>query len=404
MAEYSIYEGFMEDLRKKMTRIENKCKKYGCDFSFEETGEEYRDVVDYTTTNFFGEHPTYKLRFIKVEANGTAIINDWELVASVEHTEKGNIFSKAMIDVEIPERYRDSAPYCEHCNTNHYRKNTFIVRNTKTNEFKQVGRSCLCDFTFGMDANFAASVVSMRTIFEEYEEKDYSSTSFGFSEKYYDVREILCYASETIRCFGYVKSNEPGSTKETMTNFFNMINGDTSLMSKELYRRITKEIEIHNFNPNSEQAKTESENALKWLNDQKEINDYIHNLKVAVALENVTYKQFGLLVSLIPAYNKDVEKQIKVEQENEKVSDYVGTVGQRVQVSVNSVKCVTSWDNEYGTTYIWKIVDTNGNVFTWKTSNWLDENCVGKTLKGTVKEHKVFRDVKQTELTRCKVA
>lgn len=408
MAEYLIYEGFMDDLKKKMTRIGNKCRKYGCDFSFEENGEEYRDVVDKTTTNFFGEHPTYKLRFVKVNVNGTAIINDWELVASVEHTEKGNIFSKALVDVEIPERYRNSAPYCEHCNTNHYRKNTFIVRNTKTNEFKQVGRSCLCDFTFGMDANFAASVVSMRTIFKEYEEKDLREIPFGFNEKYYDVKEILCYASETIRCFGYVKSNEPNSTKNTMTDFFNVINGNTKFLTKDIINDIENKIEKFNFNPESEQAKTEVENALRWLDEQKESesNDYIHNLKVAVALENVTYNKFGLLVSLIPAYNRDIEKQakIKAEQENEKISDYVGTVGQRVQISVDSVKCVTSWDGEYGTTYIWKIVDTNGNVFTWKTSNCLGDNCVGKILKGTVKEHKLYRDVRQTELTRCKVA
>ena len=47
MAEYLIYEGFMDDLKKKMTRIGNKCRKYGCDFSFEETVKEhklYRDV------------------------------------------------------------------------------------------------------------------------------------------------------------------------------------------------------------------------------------------------------------------------------------------------------------------------------------------------------------------------
>lgn len=39
----------------------------------------------------------------------------------------------------------------------------------------------------------------------------------------------------------------------------------------------------------------------------------------------------------------------------------------------------------------------------WKTSKCFDEESV-KTIVGTVKEHSEFRDVKQTVLTRCKVA
>lgn len=44
MERYSIYEGRMEDLMKKITRIQNKCKKFGCDFHFEQVGEELKEV------------------------------------------------------------------------------------------------------------------------------------------------------------------------------------------------------------------------------------------------------------------------------------------------------------------------------------------------------------------------
>lgn len=84
-------------------------------------------------------------------------------------------------------------------------------------------------------------------------------------------------------------------------------------------------------------------------------------------------------------------------------------VGDRVDVQIASVKCITSWEscfNGYSTTstYVWKITDVNGNIFTWKTSKWMDEENPPASMKGTVKEHKMFREVKQTELTRCKVA
>ena len=42
---YSIWEGNMESFMKKVTRIQNKCKNYGCDFHFEEVGEEYKEVI-----------------------------------------------------------------------------------------------------------------------------------------------------------------------------------------------------------------------------------------------------------------------------------------------------------------------------------------------------------------------
>ena len=404
--QYLIYEGFMEELRKKLVRIQNKCEKYGCSFTFKDVGEEYKEVVDTTITDMFGNHPTYNLRFVKIEAEGKAIINDWEFVASVEHTPKGNLFSKALIDIEIPEKYRCSSPYCEHCNTNRTRKNTCIIRNVKTNEFKQIGNSCLRDYTFGMDASFAALVASLRDIFEEYEEKDTSGFGLGFHEKYYDVKEVLQYAAETIRHFGYRKSSEPDSTKGKMMDIFNVLNGNTMFMTRDYVRSVERDIENTGFNKDSEEAVIEAESALKWLDEQKdnESNDYIHNLKVIVALEKVALNRFGILISLIPAYHKDMERQakIKAEQETEKISEYVGTVGQRIEVTVNSIKCVTSWDSDYGTVYIWKIVDTDGNVFTWKTSNCISEDC--KKIKGTVKEHKLYRDVKQTELTRCKVA
>ena len=154
MERYSIYEGRMEDLMKKITRIQNKCKKFGCDFHFEQVGEELKEVKCPDGT-------VQKFRFILVEAEGTAKVNDWEFVASVEHTSKGNIFSKAMTDVEIPERYRCSDPYCEHCNVHRSRKDTFIIKNTVTGDFKQVGKSCLMDFTHGMSAEAASLYASI---------------------------------------------------------------------------------------------------------------------------------------------------------------------------------------------------------------------------------------------------
>ena len=81
-------------------------------------------------------------------------------------------------------------------------------------------------------------------------------------------------------------------------------------------------------------------------------------------------------------------------------SEYIGNIGDRITIKV-VVTAARSIDNYFGHSTAHTMEDENGNVFVWITGakNW----PVGavKTIKGTVKEHKEFRNVKQTVLTRC---
>lgn len=409
MEQYSIYEGHMDDLMKKVTKIQNKCMKFGCNFHFAQVGEEFKEVkVDVdpeTGKDIFGIR-----RFIIVEAEGTAQLNDWQFIASVEHTAKGNIFSKALTDVEIPERYREMNPTCEHCNSNRQRKNTFIVHNTVTGEFKMVGNSCLMDFTHGLSVATASWFASLKKVFEE--EQDLPiGTSGSWFNKYHDTKEVLQYVAETIRHFGYSKTDSADSTRSRFSILMDVHKGQTRWMEKEEVRHYRNLIDQVGFNPESPEASKMVEDALTWLNGQEIKNDYMHNLKVACNLDYSHSGNFGLLVSLFPTFNRELEHQAKLKEEKEKglKSEHQGQVGSRLNIEVESVKCITSWDSCFDgyhttTTYIWKITDNQGNVYTWKTSNWLNEDQPPKTIKGTVKEHKVFREIKQTEITRCRVA
>lgn len=406
---FAVWEGFMDDLRKKVARIQNKCRKFGCDFIFKEVGEEIREVPSNEEDPITKKPVMVKCKFILVQAEGTAVINDWEFVAGVEHTPAGNIYSKALTSVEIPIRYRNTdSCTCEHCNTKRIRKNTCIIRNTKTGEFKQVGNSCLNDFTHGMSASMVTWYASLKTIFKDAEEKPVSGWSWY--QKYYDTKEFLQFTAETIRHFGYSKSDGADSTKSRVQDFFDVRHGNTKYWEAKEIRHIQDMMEYVRFNPDSPEAVKMTEEALAWIADQEATNDYLHNLKVVTSLKETNSSRFGLLVSLFPTYNRELEHQAKKKAEEEagKKSKHIGKIGDRVEINVQSVKCITSWESNFGyyptITYIWKIVDTEGNVFTWKTSKGLDEDNPPKTLKGTVKEHKEFRGVLQTELTRCKVA
>lgn len=110
-------------------------------------------------------------------------------------------------------------------------------------------------------------------------------------------------------------------------------------------------------------------------------------------------------------YRKDDEEIIQfiknVRLENEYQSQYVGEVGERIEIELNFIAgfWLESY-NHYGSPCINKMKDQQGNIFIWKTGRNLrhDVNEEGKVkLKATIKEHSDFREEKQTILTRCKV-
>lgn len=419
MERYAIWEGHMDALKKKIQRIEKKCAKYGCDFHFEEVGEEFREVVigkHYDEEQRKEVEDTVTCRFVIVEVEGVAIINDWELIAYTEHTDKGNIFSKVNTEVEIPTRYRASDCFCEHCKTRRARKNTCIVRNIKTDDFKQVGNTCLKEFTQGLDASIVTMFASFKDAFEKAQEAPIGGCGWG--ERYLDKETMLRYTAETIRHFGYAKSDSRRSTKERMLDYYNADRNDFGAYApQEFIKQIKGEMEECGFNAESEEAKQMTKDALAWIAEQEESNDYMHNLKVTCSLEYVGYRNLGILVSLFPTYDRELEREAQRrlreearqrELEQGKNSEFIGEVGKRITANVTSCKVVTSWTNCYDgyyptTTFMYKFVTEDGNILIWKTSKCFDEESV-KEITGTVKEHNEFREVKQTVLTRCKVA
>ncbi|MDE7244137.1 MAG: hypothetical protein K2O18_09200, partial [Oscillospiraceae bacterium] len=389
---YTIYEGNMERLEKKLTRIQNKCRKYGCDFRYEQVGEEFRELKD-------NNGCTYTARFVIIEAEGVAVVNGWKFIASIEHTPKGNLINRAC-NVEVPERYYTGQPVCEHCNSRRARKDTYIVMNEETGEFKQVGKSCLRDFTHGMSAEAVAQYVAAFDDLIQGEEP-YEGCRI---QPYIKTEKWLRYVAETIRHFGYVKRNNDGETctRERATDYYQFEHGYQ--FGKKEAKRIRQELETCGFNAESDEAKAETAAAMAWLEQQEESNNYMHNLKTACSLNYIGWKHLGITASLFPSYNRELarEDERRRQEKAERLSEWVGDIGKRVEIKVAEITCITGWETQWGYTKIYKIVDESGNVFTWKTSNWVEDDV--KTIKGTVKAHNDYKGTKQTEITRCKCA
>ena len=391
---FAIYEGNMERLRKKIAKIRNKCRKYDCDFRFEEVGEEFREIKD-------DEKNVRRLRFVLVEAEGVAVINDWRFIASVEHTPAGNIIKKVSDEFEVPRRYWDCEIVCEHCKTDRWRKYAYLVRNEKTEEWKMVGKNCLCDYTHGLSAEAAAMLLSEIDHFVEYESP---IGGWGGVTEYLEVREFLKVAAETIKKFGYVKVDAESGipTKLRATSFYDVLHGRLCGKFAEPWER---DMDRVCFNPDAQAELVDK--ALEWIRGKESNSDYIHNMKLICSEEDAAYNKAGFLASLILSYEREMgyleelARRREAEAKAAGASEWVGKEKDRVTVEIESANVVTSWENQFGVVRIYKIVGKDGNIFTWKTSGYIGEKA--KKLVGTIKAHNEYRGVKQTELTRCRV-
>ena len=70
---------------------------------------------------------------------------------------------------------------------------------------------------------------------------------------------------------------------------------------------------------------------------------------------------------------------------------------------VEEIGVLSSFKSIYGLCYVYRIVDTNGHVFTTMTGRSLDISAA-KKAKGTVKEHMTAKGEKRTVLTRISLS
>lgn len=386
---YEIYEGNMERLSKKLTTISNKCAKYGCEFHFEELGESFRKVKDEDT----GVVRT--ARFITVDVSGKAQISNWEFIATIEHSNPINIIRSFRPEIEIPEHFYTADTYCEHCKTRRVRKDTYIVRNTETGEFKQVGKSCLKDFTGGLSAENIASYISW---FDEVIRGEAVEPGF----KHYDETAwILQNAVEAVRLYGFTKTEAYGDSVSTR---------DVVLEQVHQFGSYQKRINRDDFNPDHAGNKEKTDAILKWVESLPEQFGYISNLKATLARPYCERRDVGIICSAVASYDREIEYQARKARELKQASksQWIGNEGDRIELHNLQVRLLTSWDTMYGMTYLYKFIDEQGNTLTWKTGKWLgatDEITpdLRISLKGTVKKHSEFNHELQTELTRCSV-
>lgn len=387
MINYEIPEYNMEDLEKKVSHISKKCQKYGGEPVSYKKGKPYYKRVEHDGNAF-------TIKVFPVEVEGSAKVDNWEFIGTLEHHSNGNIIKRYNADIEIPERFRFSENMCEHCHTNRYRTSLYIIRNTISGEFKQIGKSCLKLFTGGLSAEYVAAMMEFMDWLED-DGSGYEGLSL-YNRNYCEIEEILCVAQAVIAKYGYTKADQEPSTKSIVST---IVRFDIGRAEREFKMEMPEESSIY-----TESALQTVKGMIDYYLSLDDDSEFIHNIKVLLSEGYCNVKNFGLLVYLPFGYQKAIEKEDREHKwsEGNALYSYFGEVGKRYKDINVTLSVLTGYDTKYGYTYIYKMEDSENHLFTWKTGNGFEPGAYVVTM--SIKDHKEYRGQKQTEVTRCKLS
>jgi len=419
-----IHKGYipefrLEKLQKELTRVNNKIRrnKYnGTPLSLVCTGEE-----EYRTYSY-DDFTDYTVKWIEIEVTGEPVnIPDWKIVGIVEYVEgyKQNIVYNLTEDINLI-KYSDTPLYCDHCNTNRYRTLTFLLQNKNTKEIKQVGKTCVNDYT-GIDIEkYILSIANFFGFIKSYcSEEDDILINISSQPLYTNTKEYTSDAVELILKKGFQSAKKFGYADSTCSKL------DSLLQLRRTGKKSENRFWTLELLDETEKGKIVTEyifnEYLEMLNNKKAtdiINDFENNFLTVLKAEYFLEDHKPLMVAgiayAIKTYN---DKYNENNEEKEKqVSEYQGKVKDKIELEL-TIQFITGWESQWSWTNLYKMVDDKGNVYVWKTANWLYTVVDPDTdytnyipvvagdkvkVKGTVKEHTMYGEEKQTVLTRVK--
>lgn len=340
----------------------------GCGLNMEVHGTEFKKVT-------FADGSTASVEYSNYTVSGVQeVVEGYQIVASVEHIDGMNIINKFVNEIELPVEFRTRQPFCDHCNTRRIKVKSIILLNIETGEFKHVGRGCITKF-FTTDID---RILAQLSIVRDLNSEESEYSEFGSSDRNYQVREVLEVAFASIRLYGFRKSNEEHSTKDSMYSAFG---------SGSAYYETNRD-DIDN-----------ADNALVWLLNQNTSSEFFANLNNFVKMNYISPRHFGYIAGFAASYLRDTAK--KAEEKSLIVSEYVGTIGKREVFSNMTLLKKITIESFYGYSYLHIFLDATGHKVSWFASNdsEIEEGYI-VDFKATVKKHEEFRDVKQTVITR----
>jgi hypothetical protein len=212
------------------------------------------------------------------------------------------------------------------------------------------------------------------------------------------VQELLAVTNCAIRLWGWVPKSAPEHvgkpTIYRITPWYYV--SPTDKEAKEVRKLLEESITDEDYEVAAK--------VVEWVANNGDTSEYMHNIRVLTATNHIESNRRGIVASAVASYLRAMAK-LEIKRVEKVTSNHVGIKGERMkglELTVTDSRGIASY---YGDTILFKFKDAAGNVFSWFSSGQA-QLTVGKTYKmdATIKDHTEYQGVKETQLTRAKVA
>ncbi len=340
------------------------------------------------------EHPLSGrlVRACDVTISGSAprLPGGWTLAAVVDHRLAEPVV-RSVPGVDVPAGVREHGRTCDHCRTNRKRAETFVVV-ADDGRVQHIGRSCLADFLGhkGLTGDALLTYVTRDWA------REFGGEGGGERRDEYVLltERVVLLAGASITTHGWVSrkvAQERGTaaTSEHVADLLFAKGEDAERLYAEIEPAVTDAL------------RAEVAAALDWARTSTEDSEYARNLRAIALTEAISHRELGLACSLLPAYRRATQPQV---ERAERANEWIGTVGEKLTTTVRMTQSPTAHQSQYGTTYRVVFADAAGNAVVWWASRvpaWVVADA-DLTVTATVKGHTLWKERKQTIITRAK--
>ena len=401
---YKVPEANLNTLQVRIAKLARRCKRIGIQapelriLGFNEVRK---------TNDLTGVTHIRHVFNVELDSPERPKIDGYEFIAVLspiandEGTVLGNVLRAVPgASVTPEERFRSASNYCDHCKTARYRLETFVITDGSTQ--RQIGRNCLANYLGLTNPHLLAAIAEILISAEDLLDMAEDEGGFGQGGHHafrFPLDEVLETAASAIRNYGWLSGKSAKEFDRTST----AQRCSTWMMGDKKDREAFEHPLTISDDDKILAAETE-----EWLGQITDTtNDYMYNLSLLAQASSVVPKNFGIVVSAINAYSRDKERAIRrnARIESDKLSEFVGALGDRVTLENLLVVYTNKYESNWGVSTLYKL-KSGENIFTYFASRDLgfDQGDTIKKFVATVKKHEVYEGVKQTVLTRGKQA
>lgn len=303
---------------------------------------------------------------------------------------------------------------CDHCNLKRDRRRLYIVRDERDGRLAQIGHSCIELYTGlklkGLWAlEFGKQLRGFGSDSDGGGPRDYSAPvdrvlglSFAFAD------EGRGYVSMNAAEF----SDRNPTAGEVRIALFGRVDAPRAkdyrshadyLRALEDYRRFLDNIQRGIAFSEDADLIAEIRAAADTLAPG---TDYADNMRVILAGEYVSYRNVGVLASLVAVYSRKKELRVQREKAPAPAKGFLAPVKTRVRNISLVLTTVKTWEGQYGWTTLLVGRTPEGTIVKWFASGEKDYRA-GDTLNlkaATVKAHEEYQGQDQTVITRGIIA